>query len=212
MQPAGAARYDHLFKVIVVGNAGVGKTSLIRRFVSDSFSAREASTIGTEFQARVLHLRGLAVKVSIWDTAGQERFRSLTTSWYRGAHAVVLVYDISDRASFDALASWAAEADLYASFADAARLVVGAKLDLDREARAVPREAGEQFARAHRMLFIETSAKECTGVAQAFEELVLKVLDTPALVGGGGGGGGGAGEATVSLQEAQDGTQGGCAC
>jgi Ras-related protein Rab-18 len=178
------ANVDHVFKVLVVGDANTGKTSLIGRYTKGVFNDKESSTIGTEFAVKVLTLRSKKIKLSIWDTAGQERFRSLTTNWYRQAHAVIIVYDITSRSSFDNISSWFDEVERNTTFKNAAKIIVGNKSDLDRQGgRVVAYEEGEALARERKTMFIECSAKEDVGVTQAFDELMEKVLDTPEFTG-----------------------------
>lgn len=105
--------YSTTFKLLVVGDAGVGKTCLITRFVDDVFSSTCKSTIGVDFKAHSIEMDGRAVQLQVWDTAGQERFRALTTSYYRGAHGVILVYDVTEQTTYDHLASWIKDVDLY---------------------------------------------------------------------------------------------------
>lgn len=150
---------------------------------------------GVDFRLKFLDLQGKRLKLTVWDTAGQERFRTLTSSYYRGAHAVVFAYDVTRRETFDALEDvWMREVQLYSTVDAAARMVVGNKVDRaegggegtsssnDAGEREVSRAEGEAFARRHGCLFAETSAKSGQAVSDAFEELMLKVLDTPALL------------------------------
>nr|XP_009668762.1 PREDICTED: ras-related protein Rab-18-B-like [Struthio camelus australis] len=122
---------------------------------------------------------GRAVQLAIWDTAGQERFRTLTPSYYRGAQGVVLVYDVTRKDTFTGLESWLNELEMYTTGSNIVKMLVGNKTDQpDRE---VERREGLQFARKHSLLFIETSAKTQDGVQHAFEELVIKILQTPGV-------------------------------
>jgi Ras-related protein Rab-18 len=133
-----------------------------------------------------MDVQGKRLKLTVWDTAGQERFRTLTSSYYRGAHAIVFAYDVTRRETFDSLEDvWMREVELYGTVDAAARMVVGNKTDRAAGEREVSAEEGAAFARRHGCLFAETSAKAGKGVAGAFEELMLKVLDTPALLEGG---------------------------
>ncbi|KAL7070533.1 hypothetical protein ACQ4LE_010642 [Meloidogyne hapla] len=166
-------------KILTIGESGVGKSSLISRFVDDKFDPEMAATIGVDFRIRTITIDDKLVKLAIWDTAGQERFRTLTPSYYRGGQGIILVYDVSSRASFESLEHWLLEVDTYCTRADAIKMLVGNKIDEDF--RVVTREEGAQFARRHRMLFIEASAKTREGVQCAFEELVQKILQSPGL-------------------------------
>eukprot|EP00775_Hariotina_reticulata_P008173 gene8173-8364_t len=174
--------YDHLFKVLLVGDSAVGKSCLLMRFTADRFDDVTTSTIGVDFRVKYLNLDGKRVKLAVWDTAGQERFRTLTSSYYRGAHGVIFVYDVTRPESFENLERiWMKEVDIYSNIEDAVKMVVANKVDLDSE-RLVSKQQGHDFARNMGCLYVETSAKTNVAVQQAFEELVLKILETPALV------------------------------
>ncbi|XP_023804148.1 ras-related protein Rab-18-B-like [Cyanistes caeruleus] len=124
-------------------------------------------------------VEGRAVQLAIWDTAGQERFRTLTPSFYRGAQGVVLVYDVTRKDTFTGLGSWLSELEMYTTNSSTVKMLVGNKTD--KPDREVERKEGLQLARKHSLLFIETSAKTQDGVQHAFEELVMKILQTPDL-------------------------------
>jgi len=166
-------------KVLIIGESGVGKSSLLLRFVDDTFDPEQPATIGVDFKVTTLTVDGNKVKLAIWDTAGQERFRTLTPSYYRGAQGVIFVYDVSNRSSYDRLQHWLTELETYSTKSDVVKMLVANKID--REKREVGREEGLKFARKHCMLFIEASAKTREGVQCAFEELVEKVIQTPGL-------------------------------
>lgn len=166
-------------KVLIIGESGVGKSSLLLRFVDDTFDPEQPATIGVDFKVTTLTVDGNKVKLAIWDTAGQERFRTLTPSYYRGAQGVICVYDVSNRSSYDRLQHWLTELETYSTKSDVVKMLVANKID--REKREVSREEGLKFARKHCMLFIEASAKTREGVQCAFEELVEKVIQTPGL-------------------------------
>jgi len=166
-------------KVLIIGESGVGKSSLLLRFVDDTFDPEQPATIGVDFKVTTLSVDGNKVKLAIWDTAGQERFRTLTPSYYRGAQGVICVYDVSNRSSYDRLQHWLTELETYSTKTDVVKMLVANKID--REKREVGREEGLKFARKHCMLFIEASAKTREGVQCAFDELVEKVIQTPGL-------------------------------
>ncbi len=151
---------------------------MLLRFTDDSFDDHIQSTIGVDFKVKHLDMDGKRVKLTIWDTAGQERFRTLTSSYYRGAHGVVLVYDVTRTDSFEHLEQWLKEVELYSpNNGDAViKLLVGNKIDLER---TVSRERADAWARAHGMLFLEASAKTKLGIRQVFMEVVQKILDNP---------------------------------
>ncbi|KAI6234519.1 Ras-related protein Rab-18 [Aphelenchoides fujianensis] len=166
-------------KILIVGESGVGKSSLMLRFVDDTFDPELAATIGVDFRVTTMNIDGNVVKLAIWDTAGQERFRTLTPSYYRGGQGIVCVYDVSNRATFDRLEHWILETETYCTKNDAVKILVGNKIDSPH--REVSYDEGMQFARKNKMLFIEASAKTADGVRMAFEELIEKILQTPGL-------------------------------
>nr|CAH7763641.1 unnamed protein product [Callosobruchus chinensis] len=170
--------YKFLFKVVLVGNAGVGKTCLVRRFTQGLFPPGQGATIGVDFMIKTVEVGNEKVKVffqlQIWDTAGQERFRSITQSYYRSAHALILVYDISCQPTFDCLPDWLREIEEYASSKVLRVLVVGNKID--REDREIPTHVGEEFAERHNMYFLETSAKESDNVERLFMQIAEDLM------------------------------------
>ncbi|XP_015904022.1 ras-related protein Rab-18 [Parasteatoda tepidariorum] len=166
-------------KILIIGESDVGKSSLLLRFTDDVFDPGLAATIGVDFKVKTVSIDGNKAKLAIWDTAGSERFRTLTPSYYRGAQGAILVYDVSNRQSFQKLDQWLYELETYSTRTNIIKMLVGNKIDKDN--RAVSREEGMKYARKHSMLFIEASAKTCDGVQCAFEELVEKILQTPGL-------------------------------
>eukprot|EP00587_Corethron_hystrix_P011054 CAMPEP_0113304146 /NCGR_PEP_ID=MMETSP0010_2-20120614/4274_1 /TAXON_ID=216773 ORGANISM="Corethron hystrix, Strain 308" /NCGR_SAMPLE_ID=MMETSP0010_2 /ASSEMBLY_ACC=CAM_ASM_000155 /LENGTH=212 /DNA_ID=CAMNT_0000158275 /DNA_START=125 /DNA_END=761 /DNA_ORIENTATION=- /assembly_acc=CAM_ASM_000155 len=181
--PPGAPSYDHLFKLLMVGDSGVGKSSILLRFTDDTFDSHIQSTIGVDFKVKHLESqRGKRIKMTIWDTAGQERFRTLTSSYYRGAQqGVILVYDVTRRDTFENLRQWVEEVRRYSpqGGAGVVKCLVGNKIDLDRQ---VPREEAERYAREEGMVFLEASARTKLGIRQCFVEVVEKILDDPNLL------------------------------
>ncbi|NXW23025.1 RB18B protein, partial [Circaetus pectoralis] len=165
-------------KLLLVGDSAVGKSSLLLRFTDGAFEPCLKPTIGVDFKVKKMVVDGRAVQLAIWDTAGQERFRTLTPSYYRGAQGVVLVYDVTRKDTFAGLESWLNELEMYTK-SNTVKMLVGNKTD--KPDREVERREGLQFARKHSLLFIETSAKTQDGVQHAFEELVIKILQTPGL-------------------------------
>ncbi|KAI7953966.1 hypothetical protein MJO28_006513 [Puccinia striiformis f. sp. tritici] len=168
-------------KLLLIGSSSVGKSSLLLRFTDELFlSAEESSaTIGVDFKFKLIDHKGKRYKLSIWDTAGQERFRTLTSSYYRGAQGVLLVYDVTNRASFESLPSWFSELDTFAhSPQDVVRVIVGNKVDKD-ESRTVTTEEGQAFASDNHAMFFETSVKTRKGVDEVFEAVVDKLTSNP---------------------------------
>jgi len=158
--------YDYLFKLLLIGDSGVGKSCLLLRFADDTYTDSYISTIGVDFKIRTVDLDTKTIKLQIWDTAGQERFRTITSSYYRGAHGIIIVYDITDKESFDNVRQWLFEIDRYAS-ENVCKLLVGNKSDLTNK-RAVEYEQAKTFADELNIPFLETSAKNAANVEQAF--------------------------------------------
>ena len=158
--------YDYLFKLLLIGNSAVGKSSLLLRFSDNIFNESFLPTIGVDFKIRTFDLNTKTVKLQIWDTAGQERFKTITSSYYKGAHGIILVYDITDRQSFKDIENWLAEVERHAN-ENVVKLLVGNKCDLE-SARQVSTEEGKEFAESLGIKFLETSAKETTNVDKAF--------------------------------------------
>ena len=160
-------KYDHLVKLLLIGDSGVGKSCLLLRFSDDQFTASFITTIGIDFKVKTVDLEGKRVKLQIWDTAGQERFRTITSAYYRGAMGVLLTYDVTDRRSFENVRNWMANVKEYASErVDVA--LVGNKDDCEDGDRVVARSEGEALARSFGVPFFETSAKSGDGVDAAF--------------------------------------------
>ncbi|CAM9616185.1 unnamed protein product [Discosporangium mesarthrocarpum] len=184
--------YDHLFKILLVGDAAVGKSSIMLRFTDNTFDDQLQSTIGVDFKAslgircaggtvKMMDAGGKRIKMTIWDTAGQERFRTLTSSYYRGAQGIMLVYDVTRPETFENLSKWLEEVETYhpGRGREVVKLLVGNKVDKER---VVSRQEAEAYARSKGMLFLEASAKTKVGIKQVFTEVVHKILDNPALL------------------------------
>jgi len=165
--------YDFLFKLLLIGDSGVGKSCLLLRFADDTYNENYISTIGVDFKIRTVELDGKTVKLQIWDTAGQERFRTITSSYYRGAHGIIIVYDVTNNESFGNVEQWLQEIERYAA-ENVDKLLVGNKCDLKTK-KVVNYEVGEQFAKSFAMKFVETSAKESTNVEEAFLEMAKQI-------------------------------------
>lgn len=175
------SNYDLSFKILLIGDSAVGKSSLLVSFISNSVDDL-SPTIGVDFKIKMLTVGGKKLKLTIWDTAGQERFRTLTSSYYRGAQGIILVYDVTRRETFINLSDvWAKEVDLYSTNQNCIKMLVGNKVDRESE-RAVSREEGITLAKEHGCLFLECSAKTRENVDQCFEELALKIMEVPSLL------------------------------
>ncbi|XP_027205282.1 RAS oncogene family member Rab10 [Dermatophagoides pteronyssinus] len=167
--------YDLLFKLLLIGDSGVGKTCILFRFSDDAFQTTFISTIGIDFKIKTIDLKGKRIKLQIWDTAGQERFHTITTSYYRGAMGIMLVYDITNAKSFDNIAKWLRNIDEHAS-EDVEKMILGNKCDMT-DKRIVSRERGEAIAREHGIRFLETSAKANINIDRAFLDLAEAILN-----------------------------------
>ena len=167
--------YDYLFKLLLIGDSGVGKSCLLLRFADDSYTDSYLSTIGVDFKIRTLEIEGKTIKLQIWDTAGQERFRTITSSYYRGAHGIIVVYDITDRSSYNNIQSWLQEVDRYAC-ENVSKLLIGNKSDLE-EKRVVSYTEAKLKADEIGIPFIETSAKKSSNVEESFTRLAFEIRD-----------------------------------
>ncbi|XP_046857026.1 ras-related protein Rab-8A-like [Xenia sp. Carnegie-2017] len=168
-----AKTYDFLFKLLLIGDSGVGKTCVLFRFSEDAFNSTFISTIGIDFKIRTIELDGKKIKLQIWDTAGQERFRTITTAYYRGAMGIMLVYDITNEKSFDNIKNWIRNIEEHAS-SDVEKMVLGNKCDMD-DRRQVSKTRGEQLALEYGIKFMETSAKASINVEEAFFALARDI-------------------------------------
>ncbi len=165
-KPNSNGEYDYLFKLIIIGDSGVGKSCLLNRYVDDVYTDSYISTIGVDFKIKTIEADGKICKLQIWDTAGQERFRTITSSYYRGAHGILLVFDITNPESFTNIQSWLKEVNNYAS--DTVNLIlIGTKTDLEPK-RKVSFSDAYEFAKQHNMEYIEISSKLSTNIPTAF--------------------------------------------
>ncbi|KAL4429927.1 hypothetical protein ABPG74_000293 [Tetrahymena malaccensis] len=166
--------YDHLFKLVIIGNSGVGKSSLLLRFSDDQFNESYLTTIGVDFRFRTLPIDQKQVKLQIWDTAGQERFRTITSAYYKGADGIVMVYDVTSENSFQDIDKfWISEVESYAE-KNVELLLIGNKSDLDKQ---VSTQTAQEYAKSKNMEFFECSAKTADSVQQAFLTLARKLMN-----------------------------------
>ncbi|EKD20970.1 putative GTP-binding protein ypt1 [Drepanopeziza brunnea f. sp. 'multigermtubi' MB_m1] len=169
------SRYDYLFKLLLIGDSGVGKSCLLLRFADDTYTESYISTIGVDFKIRTIELDGKTVKLQIWDTAGQERFRTITSSYYRGAHGICVVYDVTDMDSFNNVKQWLQEIDRYAT-EGVNKLLVGNKSDMS-DKKVVEYTVAKEFADSLGIPFLETSAKNASNVEQAFLTMARQIKE-----------------------------------
>ncbi|KAK0155824.1 Ras-related protein Rab-3D [Merluccius polli] len=162
--------FDFMFKLLIIGNSSVGKTSFLFRYADDSFTSAFVSTVGIDFKVKTVFRNDKRIKLQIWDTAGQERYRTITTAYYRGAMGFLLMYDITNQESFNAVQDWATQIKTY-SWDNAQVILVGNKCDLEDD-RIVPTEDSQRLAEDLGFQFFEASAKDNINVKQVFERLV----------------------------------------
>jgi len=164
--------FDHLVKLLLIGDSGVGKSCLLLRFVENTYTDEYISTIGADYKIKDIDSDGARVRMQVWDTAGQERFRTITSSFYRGSHGIMIVYDIASAESFENVKSWLQEVNRYAA-ENVTVVLIGNKSDLGN--RAVAAAQGQKLADEEGIAFIETSAKGGTNVDQAFMDIAKEI-------------------------------------
>nr|XP_033780896.1 ras-related protein Rab-11A-like [Geotrypetes seraphini] len=165
--------YDYLFKIVLIGDSGVGKSNLLSRFTRNEFNLESKSTIGVEFATRSIRVDNKTVKAQIWDTAGQERYRAITSAYYRGAVGALLVYDIAKYLTYENAERWLKELQDHAD-GNIIIMLAGNKSDL-RHLRAVPTDEAKSFAEKHGLSFMETSALDSTNVETAFHNILAEI-------------------------------------
>ncbi|XP_061790118.1 ras-related protein Rab-25b [Nerophis lumbriciformis] len=165
--------YNFVFKVVLIGESGVGKSNLLSRFTKNEFNHDSRTTIGVEFSTRTVQLNTFAVKAQIWDTAGLERYRAITSAYYRGAVGALLVYDITKHLTYDSVERWLKELFDHAD-PHIVVMLVGNKCDLESD-RSVPTDQAKEFAEKSGLLFLETSALASTNVEVAFNTVLTEI-------------------------------------
>ena len=167
--------YEFIFKVLFLGNSNVGKSSLFLRFVDDIWNDTFVPTIGVDFKIKTLEIDQKKVKLQIWDTAGQERFKNIISSYYRGVHGILLIYDVTDKDSFKNLNNWLIEIEKNAN-KNVVKVLIGNKADLE-DKRIISYNQGMEFADMYGLKYIETSAKKNINVRDAFETLAREIIE-----------------------------------
>eukprot|EP00667_Euglena_gracilis_P022596 EG_transcript_25212 len=168
--------FDYIFKVVLIGDSGVGKSNLLSRFTRNEFNLESKSTIGVEFATRSLPTPdGKTIKAQIWDTAGQERYRAITSAYYRGALGALLVYDVTKARSFESVNQWLKELRDH-SESNIVVMLIGNKIDLAHQ-RTVSTEDGQKLAQEQSLLFMETSALEGEKVEEAFNVILNEIYN-----------------------------------
>eukprot|EP00993_Chasmostoma_nieuportense_P003611 NODE_4316_length_807_cov_45.061765_g4158_i0.p1 GENE.NODE_4316_length_807_cov_45.061765_g4158_i0~~NODE_4316_length_807_cov_45.061765_g4158_i0.p1 ORF type:complete len:223 (-),score=39.87 NODE_4316_length_807_cov_45.061765_g4158_i0:139-777(-) len=167
--------FDYIVKTVVIGDSGVGKTSLLRRYADDVFEVEYLATIGVDFRITTLEKYGKQIKLQMWDTAGQERFKTITRAYYRGANAVLLCFDVTDKNSFDNCEQWMKEIRGLCA-PDVTVVLIGTKAD-QTDQRAVPEAMANGFAAHYKIAYFETSAKLNLSVGECFQSVVDAVVE-----------------------------------
>eukprot|EP01083_Nonionella_stella_P273219 926752_1 len=173
--------YDHLFKLLTIGDSGVGKTSLILRFCDDSYTDNFITTVGVDFRFKTVDINGKLVKLQVWDTAGQERFRTITTAYYKGAHGIMLVYDITDKKTFTQITTTWIETVRQNAKEKGEMILVGNKCDMNDQ-RQVSQQEGSHFASVNNMPFFEASAKSGYNTDEAFIAIANNLMQRDDLL------------------------------
>ena len=166
--------YDLIFKIVLIGDSGVGKTNILSRYINNEFSLATQSTVGVEFGSKIIKKNGKVIKLQIWDTAGQERYKSITSAYYKGSKGAFVVYDITRKTTYDNIDKWIGELKTNGS-EDVLIMLVGNKSDLE-EKREVVTEEVEKKAQEQKLAFCETSALNGKNVQYAFENLINEIL------------------------------------
>ena len=162
------------FKILTIGESGVGKTCVLRRFVENKFLKNHLATIGIDFKTKTLNINNQEIKLKIWDTAGQERFRNITTQYYKGADGIVLVYDVTDESSYEKIRDWMEQILSNTQQEEIGLVLLGNKCDM--EPRSVSEEMGKKMAEELKITYYETSALNGQGIKEAFEELTRDIM------------------------------------
>lgn len=168
-----AEDYSHLFKLLLIGDSGVGKSSLLLRFADNSYTGNYITTIGVDFKIRTITIDGQRVKLQIWDTAGQERFRTITSTYYRGTHGVIVVYDVTNANTFKSIQRWLLEIEQYCN--TVSKVLVGNKND-DETKKVVSTNEAKSLANSYDIDLVETSAKEDINVEEVFHKITKSML------------------------------------
>ena len=173
---------DMTFKILTIGESGVGKTCIAQRFVKDKFNKNHLATIGVDYFDKKLHINNKDVRLKIWDTAGQERFKTLTAQYYKGADGILLVYDVTDDESYEKIRDWMAQIRLNTQKDDIGLVLLGNKCDL--HPRKVTKEMGDKLGEELKIKYFETSALSGQGINESFEELTRIIMNKRGVGGG----------------------------
>jgi len=173
-------KYDYLCKIILIGDSGIGKSSIIERFADNNFHHQFVSTIGVDFKVKTIKIDDKLVKIQAWDVAGQERFRSIVSVYYKGCHGIVVIFDITNKNSFKNVKTWLHEVDRYIK-EDVPKILIGNKSDLINR-RRVSFEEANLFAESLCIKYIETSAKDNINIDDIFYNISKNIINTHKLI------------------------------
>lgn len=166
--------YDYMFKVVLIGDSSIGKSSILLRFSDDEFQDSYITTIGVDFKIKTIDVDGKLVKLQIWDTAGQERFRTISRAYYSNVDGILIIYDITNENTFDNVQYWLGEISKYSS--TTVKVLIGNKSDLDNK-RMVDMKVAEEFAKRQNIPFFETSAKENVNIDTCFKKIIWEMIE-----------------------------------
>ena len=167
--------FSVFFKILLIGDLGVGKSCVILRYVEGDFPGNIMSSIGVDFKTKQIEFDDRLIKLQIWDTAGHEKFRTITTSYYKSAHAIIILYDITQKASFDHIRNWITEIDKFGK-QGVLKVIVGNKLDMENN-RKITKEAAENLALKYGIKLWEVSAKDNTNIEEMFLDTIKTLLE-----------------------------------
>ena len=167
---------EYVIKILTLGDSGVGKTSIIQKFINDKFNQSMLSTIGVDFQSKVIIIDNIKVKLKIWDTTGQERFKTLTSQYYNGADGALLIFDITSKMTFDRISFWMNELNEKKKLNELGLLLIGNKIDLN-DKRTVDKEEAEIFARENNINYYETSASKNININNVINDIAKQCLN-----------------------------------
>ena len=167
---------SNIFKILTIGESGVGKTCILRRFVENKFLKNHLATIGIDFKTKTLNINDQEIKLKIWDTAGQERFRNITNQYYKGADGIVLVFDVTDEASFEKIKDWMDQILSNTNKDEICLVLLGNKCDVEAATRSIKPEQGKELANELNINYFETSALSGYNIKEAFEKLTIDIM------------------------------------
>jgi small GTP-binding protein len=169
--------YDYTSKVLIIGDSGSGKSSIINRYIDDDYNDNYYNTIGVDFKIKTYDINDKKIKLHIWDTAGQEKFRSLVTSYYRNSDIIIIVFDLTNNISFHHIDMWYSDIEYFYKNNEVSLYLVGTKADVNKDNYIVDEIAIQEKCREYNMKYFETSAKKNYNIDELFNDIVLKIYD-----------------------------------